>query len=129
MPSFKSPNDLAVLILTVRTSLYITIWASHNRAELVAEVALMARIDDFPKLFVDVHVRIMEVVAIRRVVILVNVINVVPSNRRFGHVLIGASQDQSRRTSLLVQPHIHKKIVAARSCLLHFARHTWAASF
>ena len=38
-----------MFVLAVRTSLYITPWASHNRTDSVAEVALVPIVDDIPE--------------------------------------------------------------------------------
>lgn len=89
--SFESPSSLAVSILAVRTSLRITLWASHDRTDSVAEAALMPKIEYVPEFSVDFHVRVVEVVAERRVVVLVIIIMIVADNRRFGHLPSEAS--------------------------------------
>lgn len=81
--SFESSGSLAAFILAIRTSLRITLWASHDRTDFVAEVALMVRVDYVPKVSVDFHVRIVEGIVERRVVILIIIIIIVASNRSF----------------------------------------------
>ena len=89
--SFGSLNCLTELILAIATSLYITLWASHDRTDSMAEVALMPRVDDVPEFSVYFHVRTVEVVAERRVIILVIIITIVASNRRLERSLGEAS--------------------------------------
>lgn len=48
--SFVPPNSLNVFVLAVRTCLYITPWASHDRTDSVAEMALMPIVDYVPEL-------------------------------------------------------------------------------
>lgn len=78
-------------VLAGSTSLYITLWALHDRTVFVTEIALMPRVDDVPEFSVHFHVHIVEVVAEWWVVILVIVIIVVVSNRRCGRNLSEAS--------------------------------------
>lgn len=94
---------LTLFVFAVRTSLYITSWASHNRTDSVAKIALMPVVDDVPEfsdtfqsqqrtslkqqgvtrrsaLPVHFQVRIVEVIAEWRVIVLIIVIIIVASN-------------------------------------------------
>ena len=86
-----SVDSRAVCIFARGTGLYIAPRALHDRTFCMAKTALMPRVNNVPEFSVHFHVRIVEIVAERRVVFLILVVIIVANNRRFGRIFGEAS--------------------------------------